>query len=175
MNPDHLLEEARRFNEGMKKLGYSHQDIMNITGASNSTVHRWKVGSHRIPDPELIILLISAGLSIAYVRTGKGKFTASIEEYLAVFEKLLNMGFDKDELISNIQLNRIDHKASLLDFPDQEILIQVSNSLINNPEEKSLRSLYSIISVLPSKEQKALLKEAIKIEDESLGKLKKNK
>ncbi|TGM87925.1 hypothetical protein [Leptospira licerasiae] len=175
MNPDHLIEEARRFNEAIKKLGYSHQDIMNITGASNSTVHRWKVGSHRVPDPEMTVLLISTGLSIIYVRTGKGRFIASLEEYLEVFDKLLNMGFDKSKLLSNIQLNRIDHKASLLEFPDQEILIQVANSLISNPEEKTLRSLYSIVTVLPIKDQKALLKEAIRMEDESLGKIKKNK
>ncbi|EIE01480.1 hypothetical protein [Leptospira licerasiae] len=175
MNPDHLLEESRRFNEGIKKLGYSSHDIQNITGASQSTVSRWKMGSHRIPDPELKILLLSIGLSIIYVRTGKGRFIASEEEYIQVLENLQNMGFDRSKLYSNIQLNRIDHKSSLLEFSDQEIIIQVANSLINNPEEKALRSLISIISVLPGKDQKALLKDAIKMEEESLSKVTKKK
>ncbi|TGL32548.1 hypothetical protein EHQ52_14780 [Leptospira koniambonensis] len=175
MKQNDLIKEAVRFSEGMKKLGYSPQDIIDITGASLSTVRRWKVGELSIPDPELILLLISTGLSIDYVRTGEGGHEASEEEFLRVFQRLLQLGFDKSLLLSNLQLNRIDHKANLMEFADQELIIQVANSLINNPESKILRSLFSIVSLLPAKDQKALLKEAIRIEDELFEKLKKSK
>lgn len=114
MNEKELTELITRLKNQRIKLGYSYQDLANITNISKSTLQRYETGFiKKVPITQIDILAKALGVSPAYLM-GWDKYSQlspQEETHIKKYRQLDDDGREDIDDLIDVKLVKLQRKA----------------------------------------------------------------
>lgn len=114
MNEKELTELITRLKNQRIKLGYSYQDLANITNISKSTLQRYETGFiKKVPITQIDILAKALGVSPAYLM-GWDKYSQLLpqeETHIKKYRQLDDDGREDVDDYIDMKLAKLQRKA----------------------------------------------------------------
>lgn len=114
MNEKELTELIARLKNQRIKLGYSYQDLANITNISKSTLQRYETGFiKKVPITQIDILARALGVSPAYLMgwDKSSQLTAQEETHIKKYRQLDDDGKEDVDDYVDMKLAKLQRKA----------------------------------------------------------------
>lgn len=114
MNEKELTELIARLKNQRIKLGYSYQDLANITNISKSTLQRYETGFiKKVPITQIDILARALGVSPAYLMgwDKSSQLTAQEEIHIKKYRQLDDDGREDVDDYVDMKLSKLQSKA----------------------------------------------------------------